>query len=184
MGVPVRTVAVPPVDRTLHRAAVQLRAEIGELAEETVREILARIPEFARPSDVDYSRAVRAGVEQALRRFLDILERRNTDNNGWRDTYRAIGAGEMYQGRSLDSLQAAIRIGGRVGWRRLVRFAEIEQLSVSAISSLADAIWAHVDDLAEAAAEGYAQARSAEVGELDRRRRRLLDLLVSDPPVA
>ena len=124
---------------------------------------------------------MRAGVEQALLRFLDILERRGGDTS-WRETYQAIGAGEMREGRSLDALQAAIRIGARVGWRHLVEFAEAESLSTGALGSLADAIWAHVDDLAEAAAEGYAQARAAEVGELDRRRRRLLDLLVSDPP--
>jgi hypothetical protein len=184
MGAQLRTVAAPAVDRTLQRAAAQFRAEIGELTEETMLEIQAKIPEFARPANDDHNHAVRAGVEHALRRFLDILERRGTDNTDWRDAYRAIGAGEMREGRSLDALQAAIRLGGRVGWRRLVRFAENESLSVSAISSLADAIWAHIDDLSEASAEGYAQARSAEVGELDRRRRRLLDLLVADPPPA
>jgi PucR-like helix-turn-helix protein len=184
VGARLRSTAVPAVDRTLQRAAVQFRADIGELAEETMLEIQAKIPEFARPANDDHNHAVRAGVEHALRRFLDILERRGTDNTDWRDAYRAIGAGEMREGRSLDALQAAIRLGGRVGWRRLVRFAESESLSVSAISSLADAIWAHIDDLSEASAEGYAQARSAEVGELDRRRRRLLDLLVADPPPA
>jgi len=184
LGAQLRTVAVPAVDHTLQRAAAQFRAEIGELAEETMLEIQAKIPEFARPANDDHNHAVRAGVEHALRRFLDILERRGTDNTDWRDAYRAIGAGEMREGRSLDALQSAIRLGGRVGWRRLVRFAENESLSVSAISSLADAIWAHIDELSEASAEGYAEARSAEVGELDRRRQRLLDLLVADPPPA
>jgi hypothetical protein len=186
MGAPRRSVALPPVDRILQRAAVRFRAEIGDLADEIMREIQGRIPEFARAADEYHHHAVRTAVEHALRRFLDILERRDTDNTDWREAYRAIGAGEMREGRSLDALQAAIRVGGRVGWRRLVRFAEGESLSVSAISSLADAIWAHIDDLAEASAEGYAEARVAEAGEVDRprRRRKLLDLLVADPPTA
>ena len=179
MGTPPLGMAAP-VGQILHRCAQNLRADIDELAEDTMRTIEASIAEYARPADETYERTIRAGVEQALYGFLSILERR--DDTTWRDVYRAIGAGEMREGRSLDALQAAIRLGARVGLRHLVAFAESESLNPTTIGSLADAIWAHVDDLAEAAAQGYAEARAAEVGELDRRRRRLLDLLVADPP--
>jgi hypothetical protein len=169
-----------PVGRVLHRAAANLRKDIHILTDETMQAVEAGIPEYARPADDTYQRTVRAGVEQALYGFLGILEKR--ESASWRDVYRAIGAGEMREGRSLDALQAAIRIGARVGMRHLVAFAEEESLSATTIGSLVDAIWAHVDDLADAAAQGYAEARAAEVGELDRRRRRLFDLLVSEPP--
>ncbi len=182
MGSSPRPVNGSAVDEILPRAALNLRRNIGPLAEETVRAIQARIPEYARAADPNHTRTLRAGVEQALRGFLDILEERGTGGTGWREVYRAIGAGEMREGRSLDALQAAIRIGARVGWRELVAFAEAESLPLAGITSLAEAIWAHVDDLADAAAEGYAMARAAEAGELDRLRRRLLDLLVADPP--
>ena len=169
-----------PVDRILRQAAANLRKDIDELSRATMHAIEAGIPEYARPADETYRRTLRTAVEQALHGFLGILEKR--DDTAWRDVYRAIGAGEMREGRSLDALQAAIRIGARVGLRHMVEFAESESLSVGAIGSFADAIWAHVDHLAEAAAHGYAEAGAAEVGELDRRRRRLLDLLVADPP--
>jgi hypothetical protein len=169
-----------PVGRVLHRAAANLRKDIHILTDETMQAVEAGIPEYARPADDTYQRTVRAGVEQALYGFLGILEKR--ESASWRDVYRAIGAGEMREGRSLDALQAAIRIGARVGMRHLVAFAELESLSATTIGSLVDAIWAHVDDLADAAAQGYAEARAAEVGDLDRRRRRLFDLLVAEPP--
>lgn len=177
---PLNTAA--PVDRILRRAAANLRADIDKVAEDTMDAIDASIPEYARPADETYRRTLRAGVEQALYGFLGILEKR--DDTNWREVYRAIGVGEMREGRSLDALQAAIRIGARVGLRHFVEFAESESLNATTVGSLADAIWAHVDDLADAATDGYAEARAAEVGELDRRRRRLLDLLVADPPAA
>jgi len=179
MGIPPFGIAAP-VGRVLHRAAANLRGDIHNLADETLQAIEAGIPEYARPADGTYQRTLRAGVEQALYGFLGILEKR--DGGSWRDVYRSIGAGEMREGRSLDALQSAIRIGGRVGMRHLVAFAESESLTATTVGALVDAVWAHVDDLAEAAAEGYGKASAAEVGELDRRRRRLFDLLVCDPP--
>jgi hypothetical protein len=181
MGTAPLSTAVP-VGRILQRAAANLRADIDKVAEDTMDAIGASIPEYARPGDETYRRTLRAGVEQALYGFLGILEKR--DDTTWRDVYRAIGVGEMREGRSLDALQAAIRIGARIGLRHFVEFAESESLTATTVGSLADAIWAHVDDLADAATDGYAEARAAEVGELDRRRRRLLDLLVADPPAA
>ncbi|MDI6105198.1 helix-turn-helix domain-containing protein [Actinoplanes sp. NEAU-A12] len=169
-----------PVGHMLRRCAANLRADIDMVVADTVRAVESGIPEYARPADEAYHRTLHAGVEQALHGFLGILERR--DDTTWRDVYRAIGAGEMREGRSLDALQAAIRIGARMGLRHVVEFAESESLTPGMVGSLADAIWSHVDDLAEAAAEGYAEARAAEVGDLDRRRRRLLHLLVADPP--
>jgi DNA-binding protein Fis len=174
----------PALDRVLRAAAANLRADLGELGKQTMQAIQTQIPEYARPSDENYSRTVRAGVEQALRSYLDILEQHPDNGADWRAVYRAIGAGEAREGRSLDALQAAIRVGVRVGWHHLVRFAEAESLDATSLGTLADAIWAHVDDLAEASAAGYAEARAAEVGELDRRRRRLLNLLVAEPPAS
>ena len=174
----------PALDRVLRAAAANLRADLGRLGAETMQAIQTQIPEYARPSDENYRRTVRAGVEQALRSFLDILEQHPGNGADWRAVYRAIGAGEAREGRSLDALQAAIRVGVRVGWHHMVRFAEAESLNATSVGSLADAIWAHVDDLAEASAAGYAEARAAEVGELGRRRRRLLNLLVAEPPAS
>ncbi|HKT04419.1 MAG TPA: helix-turn-helix domain-containing protein [Rugosimonospora sp.] len=143
---------------------------------------LSRIPEYARAGD-DFRRAHRAGTEHALRGFLDILEGR-TDRVAWRAAYRAIGAGEYRAGRSLQALHASIRVGARMGWRQLLGFAESESLPLPVLREVTDAIWTYVDDLVDAATEGYSQAGGAEAGELERRRLRLLDLLMADPPAS
>ena len=170
------------IEEVLPRAVRFMRSHIDELVEETMREIHTRIPEYARPTDETYRRTVRAGVELAMRRFIDLLDRR--DETNWREVYEAIGAGEMHEGRSLDVLQAAMRVGARTGWRKLIVFGEQESLSATTMGALSDAIWVHLDDLAAASVAGYARARIAEAGELDRRRRRLIELLVAEQPAA
>ena len=173
-----------PADHVRRDAAHFIRTHITELARETMSEIQTRIPEYSRPLDETYTRTVRLGVEQALWHFLDILDDLGSPDDAWRDIFRAIGAGEMREGRSLDALHAAIRLGARLGWRRIIVFADREQLPPSAIGPIAEAIFAHLDDIADACAVGYAEARAAEVGELGRRRRRLIELLVADPPAS
>jgi len=171
-------------DISAREVAKILRPYITATADEMVREIRAQIPEFARPSDDTYDKAVRLSVEQALARFLDLLDGRGDVRDSWRDFYRAIGAGEMREGRSLDALHAAMRLGARVAWRRLIDFAEETALPTRVLGMLAETTFQHLDAIAGAAAEGYAQAQVAVVGELDRRRRRLLELLLADPPAA
>jgi PucR C-terminal helix-turn-helix domain len=173
-----------PSDRLRRRAAGYLRARMDVLTAETTAEIIDRVPEFARPADEVYTRTVVLAVQQGLLHFADTLDGRDRGGAGWRQVYQAIGAGELREGRPLDALHAAIRVGGRVGSRLLIGFAEAESLPSSSVVSLAETMWAYLDDLAEAVAAGYAQARSAEAGELDRRRRRLVGLLLADPPAA
>jgi len=167
-------------EQHIRRTAKDLRARIDELGGIVLDAALSRIPEYARAGD-DFFRAYRSATEQALRGFLDILEG-HTSGTTWREAYRAIGASEYRAGRSLDALHTSIRVGARMGWRQLLSFAESDGLPIATLGEVADAIWAYVDDLVDAATDGYSQARAAESGELERRRLRLLDLLVADPP--
>jgi hypothetical protein len=165
----------------------QISAHLDEIAAEMVKEIQARLPEYARPLDPTYARTVRVAVDNALHHFLDVLARRDggqEHEEDWREMFRAIGAGEMREGRSLDTLQAALRLCARVGWRWLVDFAQAEGASVQTVGILAEGIFTYLDQIADASAAGYAQAQAAAAGELARRRRRLLELVLTDPPVS
>jgi hypothetical protein len=86
----------------------------------------------------------------------------------------------MREGRSLDSLQAAYRLGARVAWRRLSAVAVEAGLSPEVLCSLADAIFAYIDELAADSVEGYAQAQQTATRERERRRRRVLTTLLAD----
>ncbi|TDB75493.1 CdaR family transcriptional regulator [Micromonospora sp. KC723] len=172
-----------------------LRADVLRSATELVHEIERHVPEYAPTGDGSHARALRGGVELALRRYVDLLDQhaRPSATTGpqdvaggeaidWREVYRTVGANEMRAGRSLDGLHAATRTCARVANRRLRAFAARHALSPDAVAWLAERIFDNIDDIAQASAEGYARAREAEAGELDRRRRRLVEVLLADPP--
>ncbi|MFC4584971.1 PucR family transcriptional regulator [Sphaerisporangium corydalis] len=159
-----------------------IRDHLADLAEEMIAEIQASVPEYARPGDEKYVRAVRRAVEEALRLFLGRTAENGSGKGRLLEVYRAIGKGEANEGRPLDSLQAALRICARVAWRRLALESERLNLSHRRMSEVGEAILVYLDEIAAAAAEGYAGAQIKVAGELELRRRRLLDLVVADPP--
>ncbi|MFG1874076.1 PucR family transcriptional regulator [Sphaerisporangium sp. NPDC049003] len=159
-----------------------IRAHLADLTEEMIGDIQASVPEYARPGDEKYVRAVRRAVEEALKQFLDRAADNGSGKGRLLEVFRAIGKGEANEGRPLDSLQAALRICARVAWRRLALESETLNLSRQRLCAVGEAILVYLDEIAAAAAEGYAEAQVKVAGELELRRRRLLDLLVSDPP--
>ncbi|GAA3256413.1 helix-turn-helix domain-containing protein [Nonomuraea helvata] len=157
-----------------------LRAGVGTVTEEVIEEIQTRIPEYARPSDGLYLKVIRMAVEQAIEGFLNRIE--NPDTPWDPEPFRMIGKGEAAEGRNLEPLQTAMRLGARVGWRRLTELAEPLGLSPQTLYDLGEAIFVYLDQLADAAAEGFEEAGARAAGEIERRRARLLDLLLSHPP--
>ncbi|GAA2872879.1 PucR family transcriptional regulator [Streptosporangium fragile] len=159
-----------------------LRPGLAQVANQVIDEITARIPEYARPADKLYVKALRLAVDEALRQFVDRIE-----NPGARwepDVFRTIGRGEANEGRNLEPLQTAMRLGARVAWRRLTEQSEQLGLTPQHLYDLGEAIFVYLDQLADAAAEGFEEARARAAGEIERRRRRLTDLLLSQPPAS
>ncbi|WP_433254832.1 PucR family transcriptional regulator [Streptosporangium sp. CA-135522] len=158
-----------------------LRPYLHELAGEMIGEIQASVPEYSRQSDA-YARIVRHAVEEALAGFVNRVGDRGASRSRLLEVYRAVGGGEAAEGRPLDSLQSALRICARVAWRRLAEESERLDLSRQRMCDIGEAILVYLDEIAAAAADGYAEAQARVAGELELRRRRLLDLLVADPP--
>ena len=154
-----------------------LRPELPGLASEILDAIRQEVPEYDRPFQGEFGRGIRLGVEEALDRFLVAIE--DPEDAEPPGVYRALGRGELRQGRSLDALQAAYRVGARVAWRRLSVTAEEAGFAVADQHLLAEAIFAYIDELASESVEGYAQAQAATAGERDRRREALVALLLS-----
>src|SRR4051795_7826484 len=91
--------------------------------EATTDEILATIarevPEYARPLEGSFGHNVRTGVTEALRQFVDLIRSPSGARGPGREVYVALGRGELREGRTLDALQSAYRVGARVAWRRV-----------------------------------------------------------------
>lgn len=156
-----------------------LRPGLSQLAHQVIDEITVRIPEYARPADENYIKIIRLAVDEALRQFVDRIENPSAP---WEpDIFRTIGRGEANEGRNLDPLQTAMRLGARVAWRRLTEHSENLGLTPQHLYDLGEAIFVYLDQLADAAAEGFEEARARAAGEIERRRQRLMDLLLSQP---
>lgn len=157
-----------------------LRPYLDVLAEEMIGEIQASVPEYSRQSGA-YARIVRHAVEEALAGFVNRVGDRGASRSRLLEVFRAVGSGEAAEGRPLDSLQSALRICARVAWRRLADESERLNLSRQRMCDIGESILVYLDEIAAAAAEGYSEAQVRVAGELELRRRRLLDLLVAHP---
>ncbi|WP_435126579.1 helix-turn-helix domain-containing protein [Actinacidiphila sp. bgisy144] len=159
--------------------------ERTSLAAEIIGEIRRQVPEFARPLAGNFGAGIQQGVESALLEFAGQLAAGRAGGAFSEDrlrVHRALGRGELAEGRSLDALQAAYRLGGRVAWRRYARVGRRSGLGTDQLVVLAEAIFACLDELASAAVRGYTEAKADEAGTLGRRRHRLLDLLATGAP--
>jgi hypothetical protein len=163
--------------------AEQMRPHLDEVADHMVETIRARVAEYDRPGDGAYSGTTRQAVERVLHYFVDRVSDPDHDPASVRDFFRAIGRGEAAEGRSLDAMQAAMRVGGLVAWRRISEGAAALDVPASVLGTVGELLLLFQDELAAAAAEGYLEATAAVAGEMQRRRRRLLGLLLADPPV-
>ncbi|MEV0661459.1 PucR family transcriptional regulator [Actinomadura luteofluorescens] len=175
-----------PAERAAHlppRLAELIRPELPSLAEEIVAEIRRAIPEYARPLDGPYGHVLRLGVERNLAVFAERIAAPGGSPSGDESagTARMLGQYEAHEGRSMDSLQAAYRIGGQVAWRRVMKVAPRHDISSAVLSRLADALLTYMDELAAQSLDGYLHAKARPILALDERRRRLLRLLLAAP---
>jgi hypothetical protein len=159
-----------------------IEVEIEPISAEILESIAREVPEYARPLDGRFGRGIRRGVGEALGQFVAVIRDPDAGRDSGREVYLALGRGEQRAGRTLDSLQAAYRIGARVAWRRFADACRRAEVGAEPLALLAEAVFAYIDELAADSVEGFAQAQ-AEVEDLRRRRRReLVALLLADPP--
>ncbi len=165
------------------RLAAALRPGVPGTVEEIIEAIRATVPAYAQPLEGAFAQALRTGVERALGDFLDDVEgRRRSEAEPGRDTYATLGRWEAREGRTLEALLAAYRVGARVAWRRASAAGREAGFDADTLARLAEAFFAYIDELSARSAAGFAEERSAAAGEEARRRRALLSLLIQDPP--
>src|SRR3954453_8745153 len=93
--------------------AAVIEPELPAATEEILATIAREIPEYARPLEGAFGAGIRTGVTEALRQFVALIRDPDAGRDPGRDVYVALGRGELRQGRTLDSLQSAYRIGAR-----------------------------------------------------------------------
>lgn len=159
---------------------VELRAGVPAAVAEIIAAVRAEVPEYDLPFEGAFGRFISRGVEAALNEFLALL--------GTEQAYpstaipQALGRAELDAGRTLDALQSAYRVGARVAWRSVV--AQVgDRLDPQVMYRLAEAIFAYIDQLADASVAGYSEALALREGSAQTRRQALVEALLAGTPV-
>lgn len=158
-----------------------IEPELDAVTEEILATIAREVPEYARPLEGRFGRGIRTGVGEALKQFVALIREPDAGRELGREVYVGLGRGEARQGRTLDSLQAAYRVGARVAWRRLARAGRAAELDAEVLGLLAEAIFAYIDELSADSVEGWAAAQSESEEIRGRRRHELVELMMREP---
>lgn len=170
------TTVPPEVARVLAPA-------LADLGDEIIVAIRAEVAEYGRPLSEKPGGAIQDAVDEALRRFVNVIEHHDADALGPNRTmYFDLGRAEFREGRSLDVLLSAYRVGARVAWRAFAEAGDRAAVPPETLYAVAEAIFAYIDELSAVSAEGYGEERSAVVGAAQHARREFVELLVAGPP--
>ncbi len=156
-----------------------LRPVVSDIVEAIIDGIPRDVPVYAMPMEGRFGQGVRQGVTVALNRFLDLPGTRLpalSEDGKW--VYESLGRGEVRSGRSLESLLAAYRYGARVTFRAISRTIDVSELPPETLLALGESLFAYIDELSAASAQGYAQEQSERAGEQLRLRGELLEMIL------
>ncbi|MEV8585422.1 helix-turn-helix domain-containing protein [Streptomyces sp. NPDC051180] len=172
-----------PLEPLPREFAALMRPEIPGLIKEIGIEVQRTYPVYAHLFNGPHSDAIRQGVEQALAAFVERVADPGTNSALRDELLRKFGRVEAYEGRDLDTLLGAYRLGARVALRRAKIIGRTYNLSPTLILAFADALFAYVDELEALSREGYVMVQNRAVSDVAALRRQLLHLVVAGPPL-
>jgi hypothetical protein len=169
-------------DRTALPAAVAraVRAELAEVAEATVQEIIVEVPSYAEEFTGHMGQVIGNAVQLALAGFLELATARtgadpSTPIRPALEGAYELGRGEARSGRSMDALLAAYRVGARVSWRHMSGSAVRAGLTAEQLARFAELTFAYIDQLSASSVAGH----SDELATTGRVRERYLERLAA-----
>ncbi|MCQ4211141.1 helix-turn-helix domain-containing protein [Streptomyces longispororuber] len=163
--------------------AAIMRPELPGLIKEIRVEVTRAYPEYAHLLNGPNAGAIRHGVEHALSAFVDRVADPDASSAVRDELLRKFGRVEAYEGRDLETLQGAYRLGARVALRRAKTIGRRYDLSPTLLLTFADALFAYIDELGALSREGYQEVQARSGSALETLRRRLLHLILAGTPL-
>jgi hypothetical protein len=155
-----------------------VRPALPAIVEQILASIRSENPIYADVLEDPEGLGIRLGIEQAVKAFLDAIERGEQPSSDTAEVWVRLGEAEFQAGRSLDALRAAWRTGTRAAWRGAAEVGAAAGVPTPTVIALAEAIFVFADELGADVVEGYVRIASDEATERERRRRRLAALLL------
>lgn len=157
-----------------------LEAVLPRMAERTVEAIVAEVPAYTDPFSGRMGQNIENAVQTSLGAFLRLATGAAGSDSGAQlspalDGAYELGRGEARNGRSIDALLAAYRVGARVAWRELSDAAVRSGLPATTIAAFAELVFAYIDELSASSVSGHSD-ESVTAGRV---RQRQLDLLTA-----
>ncbi|MFM9373651.1 helix-turn-helix domain-containing protein [Streptomyces sp. Da 82-17] len=163
--------------------AAIMRPELPSLVHEIGVDVIRAFPEYAQLLNGPNAGSIRLGVERSLTAFVDRIADPTSSTAARDEILRTFGRVEAYEGRDIETLQGAYRLGARVALRRAKSVGHRYDLSPTLLLTFADALFTYVDELAALSREGYTEALARVGSPADVHRRRLLHLLLAGTPL-
>ncbi|QNP75011.1 helix-turn-helix domain-containing protein [Streptomyces roseirectus] len=154
---------------------IALRAALRDTADEVVEAIIDEVPPYANALAGRMGASIRRAVRTTLGHYLDLASGNATGGDAGDAAYE-LGRGEVRDGRSMDALLGAYRVGARVAWRSLAAGAVAAGLPAAEVAKFAELTFAYIDELSAASAAGHADELAAR----GRARERHLEHLARD----
>ncbi len=138
-----------------------LQAVLPRMAERTVAAVTVEVPSYADAFSGRMGQNIENAVQMALGAFLRLAIRTEgtdaeTQLSPALDGAYELGRGEARNGRSVDALLAAYRVGARVAWRELSSTAVDAGLPAAGIARFAELVFAFIDELSASSVTGHA----------------------------
>ena len=156
----------------------ELQAVLPRMAERTVTAITVEVPSYTRAFSGRMGQTIENAVQMALGAFLRLALRAHDSDPAATlspalDGAYELGRGEARQGRSMDALLSAYRVGARVAWRELSATVVAAGLPAETVARFAELVFAFIDELSASSVSGHAD----ELATTGRVRQRYLERL-------
>ncbi|RLK53849.1 PucR family transcriptional regulator [Actinokineospora cianjurensis] len=172
--------AVPLWASVVPELADRVRPLAPTLIRDAVLAIQAAVPEYRRPLAGRFREVLVGAVRAAVLQCLACIADPGACRDEWYAVLRHAGRVEYHEGRTMDALQTAVRVGARAVWRHVSAAGQELGVEPDTLLTVAEAIFAYVDDLCVIAVAGYTEARAG--GSREQDRKRLLRALLAERP--
>jgi sugar diacid utilization regulator len=167
--------------------AAALQGVLPHMAERTVAAVTVEVPSYTDAFSGRMGQNIENAVQMALGAFLRLAVRAHDSDPAATlspalDGAYALGRGEARQGRSMDALLSAYRVGARVAWRELSATAVAAGLPADTVARFAELVFAFIDELSASSVSGHADELATSGRVRQRYLERLARQLVNGEP--